>query len=411
VAETTWTLSIVIPALDEEEAIGSTIRRCLDARAHIKAAGGVDDVEILVVSDGSTDRTEEIARGFEEVTVLVFERNRGYGAAIQCGFAHARGNLLAFLDADGTCDPLFFAELCRAVTEEDADVALGSRMGAQSEMPWIRTVGNTIFAWILGILSQRSVGDTASGMRVIRRSALPHLQPLPAGLHFTPAMSARILMEGRLRLAERPMAYAERVGRSKLSVVKDGVRFLTCIVQAAVAYRPARPLLLFGAAVLLLALVLTAGPVRSWLAEDRFEDWMIYRLLLASLLATVSAIAVSVAVVAERIAAAANGRPPTREGATGLVSRLFTRPARRAGMALLLMAAFLLVASGVVDYLWTGHVEIHWSRVVLSSLLVVLAAMLGVNTFLIHMVELIELQRRVGEPPRPPDRVRPARKA
>jgi hypothetical protein len=58
-----------------------------------------------------------------------------------------------------------------------------------------------------------------------------------------------------------------------------------------------------------------------------------------------------------------------------------------------------------------GEVEIHWSRVVLASLLVVLAAMLGVTTFLIHMVELIEAQRRVGEPPRPPDRQRPAGRA
>jgi hypothetical protein len=411
VAETTHTLSIVIPALNEEEAIGSTIRRALDARAHIREAGGVEDVEVLVVSDGSSDRTEEIARSFEEVTVLVFERNRGYGAAIQCGFAHARGDLLAFLDADGTCDPLFFADLCRAVAEQDADVVLGSRMGPGSEMPWIRSLGNTIFAWILGVLSRRSVGDTASGMRVIRRSALPHLYPLPAGLHFTPAMSARILMEGRLRLAELPMAYAERVGRSKLSVVKDGVRFLTCIVQAAVAYRPARPLLLAGAALALSGLALATGPGRFWLAEGRLEEWMIYRLLLASLLATTSAIVVCAALVAERIAAAAHGRPPAAHGVTGFVSRFFTRTARRLGMAGLLLVAFALVAPGIADYAWSGRVELHWSRVVLSSLLVVLAAMLGVTTFLIHMVELIEAQRRAFEAPRPPDRLRPARGA
>ena len=68
-------------------------------------------------------------------------------------------------------------------------------------------------------------------------------------------MSARILLEGKLRLVELPMKYAERVGRSKLSVLKDGLRFLTCIVQAAVAYRPARPLLLvaFGLGAIALA--------------------------------------------------------------------------------------------------------------------------------------------------------------
>jgi len=95
-------LSIVIPSLNEEAAIGGTLVRCLAAREHIRTEGGIDEVEILVVSDGSTDHTEEIACGFPEVSVLAFDRNRGYGAAIQCGFAFASGNLLGFLDADGT---------------------------------------------------------------------------------------------------------------------------------------------------------------------------------------------------------------------------------------------------------------------------------------------------------------------
>src|SRR5262249_21256264 len=149
-----------------------------------------------------------------------------------------RGDLLAFLDADGTCDPRQFGPMCRALESESADVVLGSRMGAQSEMPALRAFGNALFAWMLGLLSRQRVQDTASGMRVLRRSALEHLTPLPDGLHFTPAMSARILMEGRLRLVELPMPYAERVGRSKLSVLKDGLRFLSCIMQAAVTHRP-----------------------------------------------------------------------------------------------------------------------------------------------------------------------------
>src|SRR5262245_27786764 len=196
--------SIVSPALDEEGAIAATLRRCLDARAAI-AEAGVARVEILVVNDGSSDRTEEIARSFDEVTVLGFDQNRGYGAAIQSGFAHARGDLLAFLDADGTCDPLQFAPMCRAIDAAPAGVVLGSRMGEGSEMPFVRALGNALFAWILGLLSRRRIRDTASGMRVLRRSALDHLTPLPDGLHFTPAMSARILMEDRLRLVELPM--------------------------------------------------------------------------------------------------------------------------------------------------------------------------------------------------------------
>jgi hypothetical protein len=205
------TLTVVVPALDEEQAIGSTLRRCIAARAQIMAEAGLGAVEIIAVSDGSTDRTEAIAREIDGVSVLVFEKNRGYGTAIQTGFAYGRGELVGFLDADGTCDPLFFGPLARAVVD-GADLALGSRMGRDSEMPRIRAVGNAIFAWILGILAKQRLEDTASGMRVIRRSALPDLYPLPAGLHFTPAMSARALLEGKLRLVELPMPYAERVG-------------------------------------------------------------------------------------------------------------------------------------------------------------------------------------------------------
>ena len=119
-------LTIVIPALDEEESIGSTIERCIDAVDHIRENSRVREIDIVVVNDGSSDRTEEIALSFRDVTVIGFDRNRGYGAAIKCGFDHGRGGLVGFLDADGTCDPRFFAELCRGIHERDADIALGS---------------------------------------------------------------------------------------------------------------------------------------------------------------------------------------------------------------------------------------------------------------------------------------------
>ncbi len=403
------TLSIVIPALNEEAAIGGTIARCLEAREHLLREGGLGAVELLVVSDGSSDRTEEIARGFPEVTVLAFERNRGYGAAILCGFAHARGDLLGFLDADGTCDPRLFADLCRALREGPADVALGSRLGPGSQMPRLRTAGNLLFAGLLGILSKRTVRDTASGMRVLRREVLRDLLPLPSGLHFTPAMSARILLEDRLALAEVPMPYAERVGRSKLSVLRDGWRFLRSIVQAAMCFRPARPLLLAAALLALPALAIGLGPSLLWLRERHLEEWMIYRILLASLLATLVAMLVSAAVVADRIASLAHGRPIAVRGATALAGRLFTARARRLLGAASLALALLVTEPGIVEYATTRQVHMHWSRAVLGSLLMVLAATLAITAFLLNMLELIHTQRGPLPESLPPDRVRPAR--
>ena len=98
-AESSPSLTIVVPALNEEAVIGDTLRCCLEARSHIPAETSVVSVEIVAVSDGSTDRTEETAQSFEDVTVLAFDGNRGYGAAIKCGFDHGSGDLVGFLDA------------------------------------------------------------------------------------------------------------------------------------------------------------------------------------------------------------------------------------------------------------------------------------------------------------------------
>jgi hypothetical protein len=402
-------LSIVIPALNEEEAIGGTVERCLAARERIVAESPATGVEILVVNDGSTDRTEEIARGYPDVTVIGFDRNRGYGAAIKTGFSVARGEWVGFLDADGTCDPGFFANLCRALERSGADVALGSRMGPGSEMPLVRTIGNTIFAWLLGALSRQRIQDTASGMRVLRRAVLPDLDPMPDGLHYTPAMTARVLLEGKLKLVEEPMPYAERVGDSKLSVARDGVRFLVSIVRAAAIYRPSRPLLLIGALFAVLGLALGAGPSIYWLRHRSLEEWMIYRVLAALLCATGAALFGSAAVVAEQIASIAHGRPVARRGITGFAARLMSRRAGIALAALLVAIATAVSAPGIVEYVTSGHVYMHWSRVVLSSLLTVLALTLATTLFLTETIDLIRAQRSARESLRPPDRVRPGR--
>ena len=398
-------LSLVIPALNEELAIGATIQRCLDARDNIVAGGDVTDVEIIVVSDGSTDRTEEIARSFSSVKVVAFDQNRGYGAALKCGFAQASGNLLAFIDADGTCDPELFTQLCRTLCREEADMVLGSRVGPDSHMPWVRLLGNTLFAWMLGLLSRQRVRDTASGMRVFWREALVHLYPLPDGLHFTPAMSARALLEAKLKVLEVPIPYAERVGRSKLSPFSDGLRFLAIIVQAAMCYRPARPLLVMTSVLAMFALFVGWLPVSFYLSNERLEEWMVYRILLASLLMTGSAFLICTAVVSERIAAAAHGRSFAQSGVTAIVSKLFAPRCRWVLAPVLAAIAVAVTWQGIVQYASTGQVDMHWSRAVLASLLLLLAWMLTLTTFVLRMMDLMESQRAGESATFVPDRV------
>jgi hypothetical protein len=232
-------LSVVIPAYNEEGGIAEIIERVLSIRPRL-ADAGVSDLELIVVDDGSCDKTADIAAGYPDVCLICQPVNRGYGAALKTGFSAAQGNLLGFLDADGTYPPEHFPNLCRVALDEEADLVIGSRMaGAESEMPLVRRVGNFIFANLVSLLGNHHVSDSSSGMRIIRKEALPRLYPLPDGLNFTPVMSTRALHE-EISWVEVPIPYKERVGRSKLSVVRDGTRFLYTIVWTALNYNPVR---------------------------------------------------------------------------------------------------------------------------------------------------------------------------
>jgi glycosyltransferase involved in cell wall biosynthesis len=231
-------LSVVIPAWNEEDGIAAIMERVLAVRPAL-AQVGVAELELIVVDDGSSDRTAEIVAAQEGVRLVRHPTNRGYGAALKTGFHAASGDLLAFLDADGTYPPESFPELCQEVLA-GADVVVGSRRsGAESEMPFVRRLGNLLWSNLVTLLSGQRVIDPASGMRVFRREALERLYPLPDGLNFTPVMSTRAVHEG-VRVSEIPIAYKERVGRSKLSVVRDGMRFLQTIIWTALNYNPVR---------------------------------------------------------------------------------------------------------------------------------------------------------------------------
>ncbi|MCG3131778.1 MAG: Undecaprenyl-phosphate 4-deoxy-4-formamido-L-arabinose transferase [Phycisphaerae bacterium] len=422
-------LTIVIPALNEEGAIESIIRRTLDARAHIIDRSPVSAVEIVVVSDGSTDRTAEIAGRYAAeglIQLIVFDHNRGYGAAIKAGFERGHGQLVGFLDADGTCDPRFFADLCRAMFEADAHVAIGSRLHRDSRMPRVRRIGNRIYAMILGLLSNRFVTDTASGMRVIRRDVLAHLYPLPDGLNFTPAMSARVLMDGGLRIVERRMPYHERVGRSKLSVLRDGVRFLQTIGQMALAWNPGRVFGTGAAGCLLLMTLLALHPLEQWFRVGAFEEGAIYRLLFCAWLGCVGGVLLSSKVIVRQIAelsAVGGGRdvggagaeasipvPPSGAGASmpgtsgsyvgHLLDRVYTLPVVSILAGVALVPLTVLIGPGLWTRLTDGRMTVHWSRVVLAGLIAfnlaqILATTLVTNALRFHA----ERRRRASDAP------------
>jgi len=395
------TLSITIPAYNEEAAIESILSRSLEAKEALMAKTRLRDVEIIVVSDGSTDRTTELVESFVatgQVKLIVFPGNCGYGAALKRGFDESRGDLVAFIDADGTCDPQFFVPLVRACTDEGADIACGCRLTPTSKMPRIRWLGNVCFRNIINFLAKTKLRDVASGMRVIRKRSLAKLYPLPNGLHFTPAMSCRAAMDKRIRIVELDMHYEERIGHSKLNVVRDGLRSLAIIFDVALTYRPFR---VFGiVALLLLGLALFLGSTiahAKWISPGyaHLPKWYLLRMATA-LTATTAGLSVAmIGLVAERIAALVQQhQPPASPIHRWVLEPLRSR--RMMAIGILCVVAGVLLNQGTLrEWFATGHITIAdwWSYVMTGAFLVITGVQLAAFSVLDRIIDLLRYRR------------------
>ena len=270
-------LSVVIPAYNEESGIQDILHRVLSTREAL-AEAGVAHLEVLVVDDGSKDRTAEITRSIEGVRLIQHPVNRGYGAALKTGFSEAAGELVGFLDADGTYPPEYFPQLCREALD-GVDLVIGSRMaGADSDMPVTRRLGNWFFANFISLLSRQRITDCASGMRVFKKEVLEKVSPLPDGLNLTPIMSTRALHE-QVKMVEIPIPYRERVGQSKLSVVRDGSIYLQTITWTVLSYNPVRVFGILGLLGIGFALLVGIGIVIARLTgTTSLNPWSIFAL-------------------------------------------------------------------------------------------------------------------------------------
>jgi len=385
------TLSVVIPAYNEEAGIQAVLRRVLDTRPRLAAEGL--DLELIVVDDGSRDRTAEIVAATPGARLIRHRTNGGYGAALKTGFAAARGEWIGFLDADGTYPPEHFPELCRAALAQDADIVIGSRMaGAASRMPFVRRVGNFIFARLVSLVSACRVTDSASGMRVFRKSILERLYPLPDGLNLTPVMSTRALHEG-LKMIEVPIPYSERAGRSKLSVVRDGMRFAQSIVWTALTYNPVRLLGLVGLACLAVTLA-----VALWIVAQRVQGittlgpWGVFALFAAAVIG-VAGVSIFLLGVMFNYLVAIFYKRPIRQG-------LFGRPLFRPALdrhfwwlgLLALSAGVLLAVASLALSLHGWPLTRLWFWQLAAALSAIVGVQLVIGWFIMRVLE--ELSRR-----------------
>jgi glycosyltransferase involved in cell wall biosynthesis len=256
-------ISVVIPCLDEEAAVGTVVEQAWQG---IEASGRTG--EVIVVDNGSTDGSAAVAAG-AGATVL-HEPRRGYGRAYLTGIDAARGDYVVMADADGTYPVDRLGEFVDEL-ESGRELVLGSRFQGtihRGAMPWShRWVGNPILTGLLNRLFGIRVSDAHCGMRAVRRSSLRRLDLHSTGMEFASEMVFKAFRR-KLAVGEIPIDYFPRTGESKLSRYGDAwrhVRFMLLYSPSWLFFLPGFSLLLLGLAGMI---VLASGPVdvfgRTW---------------------------------------------------------------------------------------------------------------------------------------------------
>ena len=256
-------ISVVIPCLDEEAAVGRVVDQAWEG---IERSGRTG--EVIVVDNGSSDRSAEVAA--DHGATVVLEPRRGYGRAYLTGIAHARGEAIVMADADGTYPVEELGGFVDAL-DEGKDLVLGSRFEGrihEGAMPWSnRWIGNPILTGLLNRLFGIHVSDAHCGMRAVRRSALAALDLHSTGMEFASEMVFKAVRRN-LEVGEIPIDYFPRTGDSKLIRFGDAwrhVRFMLLYSPSWLYFLPGFVLLLLGLAGMI---VLASGPVdvfgRTW---------------------------------------------------------------------------------------------------------------------------------------------------
>jgi glycosyltransferase involved in cell wall biosynthesis len=222
-------LSILIPAYNEEGALADTVA------AIQRAPIPVEHVEIIVINDGSSDRTAEIARTLP-VTLLEHDVNLGYGAALKNGIEHARHPHILITDADGTYPLEDIPRLLEHAATHD--MVVGARTGADVHIPLLRRPAKWFITRLAEYLSGRKIPDLNSGMRVFRKEVAQRFLPLyPDGFSFTTTITLAMLTN-RYRVKFIPINYRKRVGKSSIHPIRDTVNFTILIVRMCASFKP-----------------------------------------------------------------------------------------------------------------------------------------------------------------------------
>lgn len=220
-------VTILMPAYNEESVIGDTISR-------IRAL--YPDFEILVVDDGSTDNTLQVAMD-AGANVWPHPYNIGNGAAIKSGLRIAKGEWVVMMDADGQHNPEDIAKLLEH--KDTMDMVVGARTRA-SKTAIHRDIANTIYNWFASYVTKFKIEDLTSGFRLVRSTTVRQfIYLLPNTFSYPSTLTMAYLRSGR-SVKYVPIETSYRIGKSKIKLLQDGTRFFLIIAKIATLFSPLR---------------------------------------------------------------------------------------------------------------------------------------------------------------------------
>jgi glycosyltransferase involved in cell wall biosynthesis len=240
-------VSVVIPAFNEEGAIGAVVER-VRARHPWR--------EVLVVDDGSRDATAERAEA-AGARVVRHPYNKGNGAAVKTGIREARGDVVLLMDADGQHDADDIDALIGPIGTHD--MVIGAR--SSGDQTAVRAFGNVVFKTLASWLTGRPIPDLTSGFRAARRDRLLEiLHLLPNGFSY-PTTSCLSFLKAGYNVMFVPIRAHRRVGTSKIKPLRDGVKFLLIILKIVTLYNPLKVFFPISATAFVLGLLYAAANV------------------------------------------------------------------------------------------------------------------------------------------------------
>jgi len=234
---TVTNISIVIPAFNEEGAITNAIheiQEIMDQSSY--------EYEIIVVDDGSADKTADLARG-EGVKLIELPENQGYGAALKAGIRRSTYETIVITDADGTYPAKFIPGLVDQLGMYD--MVVGARTGSNVAAPLVRMPAKWVLRMLASYLAGRNIPDLNSGLRVMRKSLIRRfIHLLPSGFSFTTTITLAALCSGSL-VKYSPIDYHQRIGKSKIRPT-HAFDFTLLIIRTIVYFNPLKVFIPLG---------------------------------------------------------------------------------------------------------------------------------------------------------------------